>query len=326
MDKFFLRDLKSSLKERFDNLLSIKDDHSVHHLYLKYFFNFIKNNFVISGILKDLKLKCQGAEDIVEKMIGDEQISLGKDEEESAAIGYSMIKKCVSESISEIDEAANERKVGELFGTITPDNDGIKVFKRLFIYPLYLYISERITESQFMIAILNKYKQKCEWFKKEYLFSLYKKYQVKAESILFLDSYEYLHDQGVDFFLEPKSTSGKVDLIAIQSSNSRVMVEAKIFDAESRGKSYIVKGFNQLYTYICDYNEPFGYLVIFKVCKTGIKFSVPDQEGSIPFVGYNGKTIFFVVIDIFSDQPASKKGKITDIEISEKDLLKNNEK
>jgi len=323
MDKIFLRDLKNNLKERFNNLLSIKGDHSVHHLYLKHFFSFIEEDFVISSILEELKLKCRSAESTVGKMISEQQIYPGNNEEESAAISYFMIKKCISESISEVDIAANEFEVGKWFGTVTPGNDSIEVFKKLFIYPLYLHISERITKSQFMIAILKKYKQKCEWFKKEDLFNLYKGQKKKAEDILFLNSYEYLHDQGINFFLEPKSGSaGKVDLIAIQTGDDRVMVEAKVFDSGGRGKSYIIDGFNQLYTYTCDYNEPFGYLVIFKVCEKGIKFSVPNQEVSIPFVNYNGKTIFFIVIDIFQGKPASKKGKITDIEISEKDLFR----
>ena len=79
-----------------------------------------------------------------------------------------------------------------------------------------------------------------------------------------------------------------------------MIADTKLFWSErSKGKSYIISGFNQAYTYACDYNEPCAYLVIYKMCNEGLNFLVPASEASFPSLTVNNKTIFFVVVDIF---------------------------
>jgi len=45
------------------------------------------------------------------------------------------------------------------------------------------------------------------------------------------DLYEYLHDQGIQFHIEPESASGRVDLISAQSGKDRLMADAKNFQS-----------------------------------------------------------------------------------------------
>ena len=98
-----------------------------------------------------------------------------------------------------------------------------------------------------------------------------------------LDLYEYLHDQGIDFHIEPHSTSGIPDFVADQVGKERVIADTKLFWPErSKGKSYIISGFNQAYIYACDYNEPCAYLVIYKMCHEGLNFLVPSTQASFP--------------------------------------------
>jgi len=138
-----------------------------------------------------------------------------------------------------------------------------------------------------------------------------------------VDLYEWLHDQGLDFVIEPRSVSGEADLVAAQKSDDPLIADAKIFDASGRGKAYIAKGFNQLYLYTCDFNEPFGYLVIYKTCAQDLRLALETQAGRVPFVTHNNKTIFLMVIDIHPhEMSASKRGPLEAIEITETDLIR----
>ena len=144
-----------------------------------------------------------------------------------------------------------------------------------------------------------------------------------GEKLLAKNLYEYLYDQGIDFFIEPASISGEVDLISSQNSDDPLLADIKIFNPEkSKDKRYICNGFNQVYTYTLDYNESFGYLVIFNTCETDLRFSLSNQEISTPFVLHNNKTIFLITIDIFPySKSASKRGVLKTIEITERELI-----
>lgn len=99
------------------------------------------------------------------------------------------------------------------------------------------------------------------------------------------------------------------------------LADAKIF-SDTTPKAYIAKAFHQVYQYTLDYNQPFGYLVIFKTCEDDLKFPMAGQEQSVPFLVQNNKTIFFVVIDICKHEAtASKRGILKTIEITEADLI-----
>ena len=138
------------------------------------------------------------------------------------------------------------------------------------------------------------------------------------------DLYEFLHDQGIQFSIEPQSASGEADLVSIQSYQEAIVADAKIFWPE-KGKSvsYLCKGFNQTYLYTTDYNEPFGYLVIFNMSGKDLRFSLENYSLNFPFIVQNAKTIYFITIDLFlHDTSASKRGKAESYIISETDLRK----
>ncbi|HZE87024.1 MAG TPA: hypothetical protein VE090_02340 [Methylomirabilota bacterium] len=194
----------------------------------------------------------------------------------------------------------------------------------MFLEPLYDYIDEHIDDQRAILALLRRYKHKCEWFHRDRLFSLWQSDTAKGEKRLAQDMYDFLHDQGLDFIIEPASISGEADLVAAQNSPDPLIADAKIFCPE-KGKDtgYIIKGFNQVHTYTLDYNEPFGYLIIFKTCDENIKFSVPNATQSVPFVIHNGKTIFIITIDIFPhEKSASQRGPLKTYEITEDALVK----
>ncbi|MFM2060918.1 MAG: hypothetical protein RLZZ507_588 [Cyanobacteriota bacterium] len=182
-------------------------------------------------------------------------------------------------------------------------------------------------ESLYIIAILSlllRYKHRSEWFYQDKLYDLAtdKENTRKAEKLLALDLYSYLHDQGLDFSIEPSSHRGKIDLIAAQGSDDPLLADTKIFDAKSRGKDYIRKGFRQIYTYTNDYNEPFGYLIIYKITDKDLKFSLATPSRNIPVIIYNHKTIFLITIDIYPhSEPVSHRKPLKAISITEQELI-----
>ncbi|RCV64829.1 hypothetical protein C5S53_06820 [Methanophagales archaeon] len=89
-------------------------------------------------------------------------------------------------------------------------------------------------------------------------------------------------------------------MIAAQKSDEPLIADVKIFNPEKgKGTDYIAKGFNQIYLYTLDYNEPFGYLIIYNTSGQDLRFALANQEQTTPFVVHNNKTIFVVTIDIF---------------------------
>jgi hypothetical protein len=90
-----------------------------------------------------------------------------------------------------------------------------------------------------------------------------------------------------------------------------------------KGKGYIAEGYRQLYQYTLDFNEPTGYMVIFKTCQEDLRFALTNQTQATPFVVNNNKTVYFLTIDICDYQkPASKRGVLKVIEITQEELIR----
>jgi hypothetical protein len=91
---------------------------------------------------------------------------------------------------------------------------------------------------------------------------------------------------------------------------------------ESR-KCLYQAGFYQVYRYLHDFNQPIGYLVVFKGSERLLVFSGRTSNSEqIPYLTINDKTVFLVQIDIFPhDEPANKRGVPEEDVISEADVV-----
>ncbi len=317
MDTEYIHNLRQKLQERMIRLESTGFE--TYHPSLKQFWGFLNNYPILVGILADSACRCPSAEKDAERIVNDGVPLDPESEVESAAIAFFVIKKCV-----ESDKRMPEADVGRLYGSMVKKfNDALEYFNRIFVEPLCVYLSENLDDRGAILALLRRYKHKCEWFQRDKLFKLWESDTGKGENNLKYHLFEYLHDQGfVDFVIEPSSASGEADLVGAQG-NEPLVAEAKIFNPErSKGKTYIVKGFNQIYTYTCDHNQPFGYLIIYKTCEENLSFRLAEQKQSTPFAVYAGKTIFLITIDIFPyEDTASKRGAAKAITITEQDLI-----
>lgn len=318
MDKDYVQNLRYKLQKRVRRLNS--GDYQVFHFLLKQFWGFLVEQPIFSALLQELDVRSGKVSDDVERIFSARDQMVFETEEESALACYLVLKRC-----AESENQSIELQVARTYNNERKHNDALEAFRDIFIEPFYEYIDENLDDTGFVLALLRKYKHRSEWFRKSKLYLAWEAETKHGEKLLALDLYEYLHDQGIDFSIEPSSVSGEVDLVAAQTSDEPLIADAKIFNpAKSKGISYIASGFRQVYTYTLDYNQPVGYLVIFKTCEEDLRLPFANQSQSTPFVQHNNKTIFFLVVDIFPyEKSASKRGKLQFKELKEDELWEN---
>jgi hypothetical protein len=312
MDSDYVQQVRHKLQRRLKRL-NAAIFMSFHWVWLQTW-RFLEENEITHGILEDLGRRFPRTERIAEETLGNRRIKVGDTEAGNVAICYWMLRKCASRTDYDYLQSLGNLLGGGGGGIGGKDPDAcVNLFRKTYVEPLFDYLEEQIDDKRMTLMLLRKYKHRCEWFRREELLNDSK----KGETTLVYDLYEYLHDQGLQFHIEPKSASGRVDLISAQSGKDRLVADAKIFNLEgSQKSSHIVEGFRQVYEYTKDFNEPFGYLVIFKICEGGLSIPTENQESGIPFITHNNKCIFFVIIDIFNyEKSASERGKLKAYEI-----------
>lgn len=313
MDPQIIQNIRYKLQKRIRRLNSV--DFSMFIPVLRQFWVFFDNNQMLSGVIEHLVARYPELDETVEKIINGEGL-VAQTEDEAAALGYKVLKRLATYENHSIfiSLAGPYRRTSKY-------NEALETCRDIYLEPFYEFLDEGIDDQRAMLNLLLRYKHRCEWFHRSRLWDMTQEEPRRAEKQLALDLYEYLHNQGIDFTIEPSSLTGEIDLIAAQGSDDPLLADTKIFDADSRGKIYIRKGFNQIYTYTQQYNEPFGYLIIFKKVETELRFAL-STSGNIPMVIHNHKSIFLITIDIFPNpKSVSQRHPLEAVEISEEELI-----
>lgn len=297
------------------------------HFSLKRFWQFLHNNEVFAAVLEQASNLVAVGKDDAEKIVNGKALH-GENEDEEVCLAYWVIRSCAESD----GQDAKEINIAHQYSTGSNYDGALEMFKDIFVEPLYEYIDEQLDDQRAVLGLLRRYKHQCEWFRRSELLSIFADEKARSSELgkksrgekqLALHLYEFLHSQGLAFSIEPASISGEADLVSAQDSDDPLVADVKVFDPQSgKNKAYLISGFHQIYQYTLDYNESFGYLVIFKTCEEGLAFSSRQQEQSTSFVTFNGKTIFFVVIDLFAhEKSASKRGKLKSYVITEQELV-----
>lgn len=309
--------LKKKLTRRVQGL--VDDSFETYHSTLQQFVAFLHKQPLLMGIIESLIHKYPEAEKNANTIRKSEQGLVFDNEVERMATTYFVLRDCFQSNNS-----MEEVLIGHKYGEVGKHNISLSSFNRVFVVPFYEYIIEQLDDQSEMLALLIKYKERCEWFQRDNLYELWNSDTARGEKLLAFDLYEYLHDKGIVFNIEPASASGEIDMIALQGTNDPLLADAKIFNSEKgKGKPYIKKGVSQIYNYMCDYNEALGYLVIFTTSDKSVCFNLEKKQG-IPRLLYNNKAIFFIVIDIFPHATSASQRKPTDfINIDESFLTSN---
>lgn len=333
MEDKLLQTIRYKLQKRVRRLNSAK-----HHQFvplLRQFFVYFEGTAILRGVRDELLKKSDPDEvktKVAARISGNKDVH-GADEAEAAAMGHAMLKEMLTASDPfEIIVRCCRGEVGP--GEFVARGDGrrfygrdfhekFEVFRADFLEPFYEYIDENLDDQHVILYLLTKYKHRCEWFRRKWMRDRITADTAKGERMAAADLYEYLHNAGVDLNVEPKSASGIPDFVTEQIGHGRIIADTKLYWPEhSKGKPYIISGYNQVYTYTCDFNEQFGYLVIYKLASEDIRFLLPASPSMFPFYTYNNKTVFFIVVDVFEyDASASRRGGREVVDIAEDDLL-----
>jgi|GEM_PF-400436 len=315
MNAEYVQNLRYKLQKRVRRLSSV--DFRIYQDTLQQFWGFLTHHPVLAGVAADLVRRCPEAESAADRFI-DGGNDWFNDEVGNAAMCYFLLKKC-AESRGSMEAST----LGSRFCSSTQFNEMLEALNSAVLEPVYEYLDEQLDDRGAVLALLRRYKHKCEWFRRDELRELWEQHTSQGERLLARNLYEYLHDQGLEFVIEPWSASGEADLVSSQQGSEPLIADVKIFNPDkAKDKAYIASGFHQVYTYTLDHNEPFGYLVIFNTGAVDLKFALAEESQHIPFVVHNGKTIFLITIDISHyDESASKRGKLKSVVITEADLV-----
>ena len=316
MDTNLLQTLRYKLQKRLKRINAA--DHQIYPSILVQTILFFSEFSVVKGILDELERRVPSAEKDSE-LLSQGKLVTGENELEHIALAYALLKRIVAS-----DNPHAAIRLGCRFAGSSKYSEGAQFFTDMFIEPLFDYIDEQIDDRRTVLSLLLKYKRHVEWFRRNDLRAKFQVNTRKGEKILACDLYAYLHDQGLDFSIEPSSISGEADMVSAQEGPGRLVADVKIFDPDrGKGTSYLYSGFSQVYQYTKDYNDSFGYLVIFETCLEDLSVHARDQDAGIPFFTHNNKTIFVLIIDIFDyPTPASKRGPLKSYELLEEKLVR----
>ena len=313
MDPQYIQNLRYKLQKRVNRLHGV-DTNDTFLFTLVQFWRFFDRQPTFVGIVQELLANFPDLDRDVDRIFKQQGL-YGDTEEEAAALGYGVLRR-----LTDLAQGQNLLNIGRAYGRFSRDFPARDAIREIHLEPFYEYVDEQLDDRRAMLTQLTRYKHRSEWFHHHRLWEL-SQLPKFAERELALDLYSYLYEQGIDFNIETESIRGKIDLIASQGTEDPLLLDTKIFDADSRGKHYIRKGFNQIYTYTQQHNEAFGFLVVYKATPKDLRLSL-ELMGDIPVIVHNHKTIFIIIIDIYPhDQPVSQRPPLQAVEITEEEFI-----
>jgi hypothetical protein len=309
MDSQYLQQQRYLLQKKVRRLNSC--DHQLFHSAFVQFWNYLKEHQMFSGVLAKLDAEAPTHEEDIALLTNRRDgIPVFEREEEALAFTFRLLQHCAAQPVG--GTQAPEVSIGHSLSHERQFSASLNAFRDSYLEPFYEYLDEALDQHAAVLSLLLKYKRKVEWFERGQVVEL----AAKGERTLAEHLYAYLFDQGLAFHIEPQSASGEADLVARD-----LVLDAKIFDGDRRGVSYIKNGVNQLLTYARDFHQTAGYLVIYRTCPADLQFSFERTDSLVPFVALSGKTLYLLVVDICDyGVPASKRGANKAYELAEYEL------
>lgn len=310
MDSQYLKWQRDMLRKRYERLA--KSDPVQVHAALLQFWNYLHAQPLLTGILAKLKAEAPSYSDELKALVENQLPPKFAHEADVSNFALRVIEHCASVPVGGYGEVQPEVELSIRHGQ-GKMGPALDWFRANFLQPLCDVVDESLDQQRVVLSVLIRYKKKVEWFEREQVLAL----SAKGERTLVSHLYSYLHDQGMDFHIEPQSVSGISDLVSPD-----LVLDAKIFDGADRGRPYVKHGLHQLLTYARDFNQGVGYLVIYRTCATDLQFSFAEESMAVPFIVLGGKTLYLLVVDVCPNLPsASKRGNLKAHVLSRDDLL-----
>ena len=255
---------------------------------------------------------------------GKHQLSLefANSPERRAAFGYQVLTGMLLGSKMSNDEllqvVINDGAHYALGSTLI--SDMIAAFVDVFIEPIIDYLEYSQSSDDLILALMAKYKHRCEWFDTERLRQIAwgdenAKYTTsQVEQRLKHDFCRYLFDYGLDFVMEAESPKqkGATDILTPKLiSGQRLVVEAKVFDGKNRDKSWLRDGIGQAASYTEEWGEDCGYLLVYNLAVNCLlEFEGANRLWNLWVIHSHGKEIRLVDVNLSNDLAASKTSQL----------------
>jgi hypothetical protein len=282
-----LTDLRVKIRTRHSRISSCGFDEFLP--YSKQFFAFINETPLLKAVIAELLARNQASVNEVNTVQRGTQL-YGQTNEQAATIAYTKWSAFAAQD--------NHHDIHRDIPNLAKFAEVLDRYRDWYVEPLFDYLDEVLDDANVILATLERYKHKVEWYRRDELNALYLSETSTGERRLAKHMYEYLFDRGIPFHVEPQSASGRPDVVSLDNSNHPFIGDVKIFDGDNRGGAYVRKGFYQVYRYCWDYNEPVGYLIIFNVSDKQLRFALSSGVDGNPRFEYNGKTIFVTALDV----------------------------
>lgn len=309
MDSQYLQRMRFQLQQRVRRLNSCS--HHFFHSALVQFWRYALEQPHIAGIIARMEAETPSFENEITAVCSEFDLPLFDTDASQLGFTFRLIQYCAQQSLS--TRTNPELSVGRAISNSSKVDECLDAFRQEYLEPFYEFIDNELDQQMAVLSLLVKYKRKVEWFEREQLTEI----AGKDERQLARHLYAYLFDQGLDFHIEPQSVSGEADLVS-----PTLVLDAKVFDGQSRNPRYLAHGVNQVHTYARDFNQDTGYLVVYKTCPETIHFEFEREENLVPYIQVGGKTLYLLVVDICEyGASASKRGKLTTYDISEDFLV-----
>ena len=288
---------------------------------LKYFLQFLHENQYTRALLSAL-----GADSSVDlDRWVDDVDQWGERQFPNTEVGRAKLCYDFLRRFAKADNLSVQTKLGRSISSKSRFDEILRDIDLRIVKPLVNFIQDKIDDRGNILYLIERFKLKCEWFIRDDLHCIYERDPSKGERNLDRKLRAALFDGGIDYpFSEPVSPSGKVDIVANLESDDPLVLEVKVFDPkQSKGKSRIKQGFHQVLSYVHNYNQSVGYLVIFNCSdKQLVVPSDPPSADYPPQVIHGGKTFFVISIDVAPHgAPASKEKPADRYEISIEELI-----
>lgn len=284
----------------------------------------IRENPTLNGIIVELEGQTPNIEAVkteVAKVMAEQGAKDFDDEASFILCSFYVLEACASAGSGAEHTAARAR-------CLNPRNhiEELETFYDVYVEPVIAYLIDHLNNTKYVLSHLLKYKQNIEWFGRAELQSLIASFggdHKMIEGALNNRLYRYLHDRGVEFYIEPSSAEarGRVDLIGAQGDNPQLLLDGKYLEDNKNVVTYVASAFSQVYGYTQQHNRPHGYIVLFKNLEPEIQFKLSNAIGGVNYIDFNGKRIYFLLIDIYKyEKPPSQRGKLNPIVVAEENL------
>ena len=301
----YLHDLRSKLEDRKNRLYQI--GFSQYETELRFFLQFLDNNPYLRALLHTIEAdKSVNFAEWCKTDAKRFQVKFPPSEAGRAKVCYAILSLCASDP-----EEQQSLEWGMRFSNENEASYILNALSDEVLQPFVNFLHDRIEEAGNVLYLIERFKVKAEWFRKDELLKLYTEDTSRGEVSLDRMLRESLFEGGIDYpFSQPISPSGQADIVALLGSEDPLVMEVKVFDpGRGKGKRNIRQGFHQVLLYADDYNQPVGYLVVFNCSAGQLEFqSGSDGEHEFPArVTHAGKTFFLLSIDLGADRPSASK-------------------